>query len=234
MTLAALPNYLQYLLHRPGASWDPVGEAYASKYATKVWGESEITQRYINRVIEHVGSVDGARVLDLGGGPGQYSIGFAERGARVTWHDISASYEAIVRTKAKERGVSVETSVGYLEDSRKFLSSPFDLVFVRGCWHYCMNDKAFASLVYQLALPGKWIAVWGNNSSILNKKDASFSLRSRLSHTINDRVGIKIGHPYPPQGRLANLFTELGAHKVVADYGDVWFDDLFIKRAPLS
>lgn len=37
-----------------------------------------------NRVIEDY-LPDGARVLDIGGGPGRYSIWLAERGHRVTW-----------------------------------------------------------------------------------------------------------------------------------------------------
>ena len=229
MTLAALPNYLQYLFFRPGPSWDPVSHQYAQNYAQKVWQEDDLTEEYLSSVIKVIGPVEGRRLLDLGGGPGQYSVRFAQKGADVTWHDVSRNYQTIVTSKAAEKEVSLHTSLGYLEDARCFLDSPFDVVFVRGCWQYCMNDAQFASLVYQLAKPNSWVVVWGNNSRIVQKSDAAFSLRSRFSHLLNDWTGVKIGHPYPPAGKIAQLFTELGAVQVHANYESPWFDDLFIK-----
>lgn len=46
--------------------------------------EFELTKRYLNRYIK-----PGDKVLDLGGGPGRYSLYLAELGCAVTLADLS-------------------------------------------------------------------------------------------------------------------------------------------------
>lgn len=77
--------------------------------------------------------VEGARVLDVGCGPGATSIPFAEAGADVTALDISSTALARLRESAKKAGVSVETMEGswWSADIKKMgLANKFDLVFV--------------------------------------------------------------------------------------------------------
>jgi ubiquinone/menaquinone biosynthesis C-methylase UbiE len=49
-----------------------------------------------------------ARVFDIGGGPGRYSIWLAELGYRVTLADLSPDLLAIARERAKEANVDLE------------------------------------------------------------------------------------------------------------------------------
>ena len=77
-------NYLHSLLHRVESGWDPISPEYAREYAD--FASSRIDITLVDHLERQVGGLSGKRVLDLGGGPGQYSVLFAERGADVTWH----------------------------------------------------------------------------------------------------------------------------------------------------
>src|SRR3990172_3254562 len=50
-----------------------------------------------------------ATVLDIGGGPGRYSIWLAEQGYGVTLADLSPDLLAIAREKSAEAGVQLES-----------------------------------------------------------------------------------------------------------------------------
>ncbi|NMB78005.1 MAG: methyltransferase domain-containing protein [Methanomicrobiales archaeon] len=78
-------------------------------------------------------NVEGARVLDVGSGPGATSIPFAEAGAEVTALDISSTALKRLNASAKKAGVSVQTMEcsWWSADIRKLgLAKKFDLVFV--------------------------------------------------------------------------------------------------------
>ena len=88
--------------------YDPVAEEYAQTYPSKQWalydkGEIESTITGLERRLGR--SLADLRVLDLGGGPGHYSIGLAKRGAAVTWHDPSRAYMGIAKEHARQNGV---------------------------------------------------------------------------------------------------------------------------------
>jgi SAM-dependent methyltransferase len=75
----------------------------------------------------------GARILDIGSGPGAFSIPFAKAGAKVTALDISSTALERLQADAKKEGVSIETveSSWWSADIDKLgLRNKFDLVFV--------------------------------------------------------------------------------------------------------
>jgi|WetSurMetagenome_2_1015567.scaffolds.fasta_scaffold43146_2 SAM-dependent methyltransferase len=77
--------------------------------------------------------VKGARVLDVGCGPGATSIPFSRAGAKVTALDISSKALGTVREKAGEEGLLIETieSSWWSADIDELgLRNKFDLVFV--------------------------------------------------------------------------------------------------------
>lgn len=216
-------NKLHSLLNSPERGWDPVPSGHAEKYAADEW--SLMRENVVDLLESRLGGLEGKRVLDLGGGPGHYSTAFAKRGARVTWHDVSRNYLDIVRRRAGEAGIDLEYSLGYLEDARRFHSRPFDLVFCRICWYYCMNDRGFADIFYRLVKPG--------GAGYIDTTTTAFhparGLR-RFQHALNDVFGIKVGHPNPPHGRVAALLQRYPLRHVLLDYSSPVTDRIFFVR----
>jgi 2-polyprenyl-3-methyl-5-hydroxy-6-metoxy-1,4-benzoquinol methylase len=181
--------------------------------------------RLVDDLGSRIGGLEGKRVLDLGAGPGQYSIGFAQRGAQVTWHDISHKYMSIAKHYAEKYGVNVEFSLGYLEDAKKFIDTPFDLVFVRGCWFCCINDRDFAKLVYQLAKPG------GAGYIDTFDFDREGKWQLNFKYYLNKYLWFKVGHPNPPPGRVANLINSYKIDQLNADYSSQGSDFVFFIKS---
>jgi SAM-dependent methyltransferase len=204
-------NLLHAFLHDPARGWDPVPGEHADGYAERAW--EDLKPSLVDEIEARIGKLHGKRVLDLGGGPGQYSVEMARRGARVVWHDVSRRYGEMVRRRAAEAGVDLETSIGYLEDARKFLHEPFDLVFCRLCWNYCRGDRAFARLAYRLTRPDGALYVETNTETF----GAPAGLR-RLIYLFNALLGWKIGHPYPPGGRVPRLLLRFPVRYAAIEY----------------
>jgi 2-polyprenyl-3-methyl-5-hydroxy-6-metoxy-1,4-benzoquinol methylase len=162
-----------------------------------------------------MGGLEGKRVLDLGGGPGQYSVAFAKRGAITTWYDVSRIYHDFSKQKADENGVGINFSIGYLDEAPEILNEQFDLVFNRICWNYGFCDFSFALKLYSLVSPGGVGYIDTTHSGW--KRDTL--PRGILFRTwLNDTTGVKIGHPHPPHGRLAKIFSQFPIEEISIDY----------------
>jgi SAM-dependent methyltransferase len=218
-------NLLHSWLHRVEAGWDPIPAEYAEKYAERAWNIYN-NETLVERLASLLNGLDGKRVLDLGGGPCQYSVLFAQRGARVVWHDVSRQYETIARSRSMAAGVGVEFSLGYLEEAKKFGSGSFDLVFSRVSWSYCRSDRSFAGLVYRLVKPGGLGYVECDTPAL--SKPAGLR---KLQYSLNKIFWWKIGHPMPPHGRIARLIHGYPVSYMELDYSSELQDVvLFIKN----
>lgn len=220
-------NWLLSRVHRPEKGWDPVPPDHALRYGENEW--QGLNETVLAQLEAWCGGFAGKRVLDLGGGPGQYSVAFAQRGARVTWFDISRTYQEMARAKATERGVvdRIEFALGYMDEAPALLAGQFDLVFNRICWNYGWSDHGFAAACYQLVGPGGSGYIDTTNSRFnLDKLPASARLRTRL----NDALGLKIGHPYPPRGRIAQLILRRPVARLLAEYPTEVTDRIFFQK----
>jgi len=217
-------NQLHSLLHRPEKGWDPVPQEHAVNYAKAEWEFS--THELIAHLESLLGGFNGKRVLDLGGGPGQYSVAFAKRGARVTWHDVSRTYMEIARRSAAQEGVDIEFSLGYLEDARRLIATPFDFVFNRICWCYCMNDRKFAHLIYLLIKPGG-----AGYIDSMKPIPEEINGNRRIVFMLNNYLGWKIGHPNPPHGRIGRLLHAYPMQKMILDYANPTNDRIFFIKS---
>jgi 2-polyprenyl-3-methyl-5-hydroxy-6-metoxy-1,4-benzoquinol methylase len=220
-------NRLHSLLHRPEKGWDPVSTEHAAWYSGIEWTQG-VNNTLLDELDKWADGLTGKRVLDLGGGPGHYSIAFAKRKADVTWHDVSRGYRDIAERKAAEHNVRIKFSIGYLEDAARLYKEPFDVVFNRICWYYGFSDRQFASLLFRLVKPGG-IGYIDTPHSDVSYTKASSSLKMRT--LLNDRLAIKIGHPFPPHGRVAHLFMNKPVAKIQIDYTSPSNDRiLFLKK----
>src|SRR4051812_35635270 len=74
---AVVINLLHSRLHRPESGWDPVPQGHVLEYGTHEWA-SGADARLLDELEQRIGGFAGKQVLDLGGGPGQYSVAFAK------------------------------------------------------------------------------------------------------------------------------------------------------------
>ena len=220
-------NRLHACLRRPDKGWDPVPTDHAATYSEHEWGR--IDRALLDDLDARIGGLAGKAVLDLGGGPGHYSVAMAQRGAQVTWHDVSRGYMAIARRKAAQAGVAerIVFSLGYLDEAPRLLERRFDFVFNRICWYYGFGDKSFAAVVHALVEPGGFGYVDTTHSGYQREK---LSATARLRTWLNDCTGVKIGHPYPPRGRLARLFLRHAVDQLHVDYRMPTNDRILFQR----
>lgn len=223
-------NRLHAKFHRPDQGWDPVPPAHAASYGAGEW--NCIDHGLLDDLSERIGGFAGKSVLDLGGGPGQYTMALAQRGARVTWHDVSRTYMDMSKHRAEDLGLTdgIKFSLGYLDEAPQLLGESFDLVFNRICWYYGFGDRSFAAVVYGLVKPGGFGYIDTTHSGYQREQ---LSTSARLRTWLNDCSAIKIGHPYPPRGRLARLFLRHGIERLSVDYSTPTNDRILFQRAPI-
>lgn len=222
-------NYLHSLLHRPERGWDPVAPEYAEQYARIAWERLDL--KIVDQIEEWLGGLEGKSILDLGGGPGQYSITFAQRGGNVTWYDISRCYLHIAQRYAGAMNVQLTFApLGYLEQSKKLTNYPFDLVFNRECWYYCRDDRAFAKTVYELVRPGGGGYVLCGNHKFRGESGKR-PIGKALTQLLETKIRIRIGHPRPPKGRIAELLSKFPMDYMIADYSSASWDIIFFIKS---
>lgn len=214
-------NRVAARIQRPERGWDPIPPGHAERYARDEW--LSVDRDLVDWLEGCLGGLRGRRVLDLGAGPGQFSAEFARRGAQVTWHDVSVGYRLLAHERLLARGLAVRYSLGYLEDARRLTPDPFDLVFVRLCWNYAMDDRAFGSLVHDLTRPGGILYV-----------DSSHETHRggwrELAYHLNAVAWIKVGHPPPPPGRVAALLGSFDDVTVVTSRTTSTNDRVLMRR----
>ncbi|MCL2811412.1 MAG: class I SAM-dependent methyltransferase [Clostridia bacterium] len=119
--------------------------------------EFELTKRFLRRYIS-----DGARVLDVGGGPGRYSLWLAERGCRVTLADLSQANVEFGLAKAAELGLELRGLRADARDLSALAGQAFDHVLLMGPLYHLTDaedrKKAVRSALALLA-PGGMLAV---------------------------------------------------------------------------
>ena len=89
--------------------------------------EYAITCKYIDRYIK-----PGDKVLDIGGGPGRYSLYLAGKGCNVTLIDLSDKNVAFAKERAAEQGVIIEAICGDACTADGLVSEQYDHVLLMG------------------------------------------------------------------------------------------------------
>src|SRR5262249_10121856 len=93
-------------------------------------------------LVEHLGSLEGARVLDVGCGTGRLACWIADRvGPSGTVVGVDPLPERIAIARAKAPGIRFD--VGRAEDLSAFASGTFDAVCMSSVFHW-VTDKAGA------------------------------------------------------------------------------------------
>ena len=100
----------------------------------------------------------GSRILDIGGGPGRYSIWLAAQGYCVTLGDLSPDLLAIAREKTDEQEVELEQLVeANAVDLSIFTDNSFDAVLCLGPMYHLLEEsdrQAVAGELIRVLKPG--------------------------------------------------------------------------------
>ena len=113
----------------PRKEWDRLQTRYPY--------EKYITTRMMDRYIR-----PGDAILDIGGGPGHYSIYYAQRGHAVTLLDLSDENVRFAKKKARQYGVRFTALQGDALDLSRFADAAFDAVFLMGPLYHLMNEES--------------------------------------------------------------------------------------------
>ena len=119
-------------------------EQYYDKYSEDEWErlnrhkiEFEITKRYIQNYITKK-----AKILDVGGGPGRYSLFLAEQGHKVTLFDISSKNIKIAKEKSRKKGIKIGKFIhGNVLDIIEHISEQYDVVLCMGPLYHFTEEK---------------------------------------------------------------------------------------------
>lgn len=116
-------------------------ERYYNENADKEWDrlslhsfEFIITTTIMKRFIK-----PGDTILDIGGGPGRYSIFFASLGCKVTLVDLSSSHIEIAQKEAKRAGVEIDTHICNALDLSSLELGQYDHVFLMGPLYHLLS-----------------------------------------------------------------------------------------------
>ncbi|WP_170138857.1 class I SAM-dependent methyltransferase [Oceanobacillus chungangensis] len=104
--------------------------------------EFEITKRYLNRYIKPKD-----KVLDLGGGPGKYSLYLANLGCDVTLADLSDKNVAFALNKANEQGVTIKGLQVDGRDLSAIRDGQFDYVLCMGPMYHLKSEEDRAKTI---------------------------------------------------------------------------------------
>ena len=113
----------------PRKEWDRLQKRFPhEKYIT-----THMMDRYIR---------PGDTILDIGGGPGHYSIHYAGQGHTVTLLDLSEENVRFAKKKARQYGVRITALQGNALDLSCFPDESFDAVFLMGPLYHLMNEES--------------------------------------------------------------------------------------------
>ena len=98
--------------------------------------EKYITTHMMDRYIQ-----PGDSILDIGGGPGHYSIHYAKQGHTVTLLDLSDENVRFAKKKARQYSVKIRALQGNALDLSGFADDSFDIVFLMGPLYHLLSEE---------------------------------------------------------------------------------------------
>jgi ubiquinone/menaquinone biosynthesis C-methylase UbiE len=163
--------------HTPGSPPPPgedVVRHYYNENAEHEWLRLEndrvefaITVRALNEYLP----APPRRVLDIGGGPGRYSIELARRGHIVTLADFSPAELAIARSRADEADVQLRMVECDARDLSRFADKSLDVVLMMGPLYHLLDaderKQAIAEAKRVLVPGGRFFAAYITRTAVL-------------------------------------------------------------------
>lgn len=182
---------------------------------SKAWKWDQISDEQWNRPAEmmyylaHRWQEEGReRILDLGCGIGRHAVFFAEQGFEVEAMDLSPEGIARVEAVAKERSLSIRTTLGDMV-SLPFDTGSFDgVIAFHSIYHTDRNGiEKVISEIQRILKPGGGLFITFNSKSNPTFTDPDNQIVDE--HTIVKTKGIEAGvpHYYVDEPEIRRLLT---------------------------
>ncbi|MCL2783027.1 MAG: methyltransferase domain-containing protein [Propionibacteriaceae bacterium] len=94
-----------------------------------------LTCRMLDRYIK-----PGDTVIDIGGGPGRYSLYLANKGCQVTLFDLSAANIDFALHQAKEQNLEISAIAGDAREADSLVTGQFDHVLLMGPLYHLLDE----------------------------------------------------------------------------------------------
>lgn len=118
---------------------------YYDEHADTEWhrlASDRVEHALTTRALREHLSPPPARLLDIGGGPGRYSIELAQQGYAVTLADISRAELDLARARATEQSVELQAVVeADARDLGQFAGDSFDAVLMLGPLYHLLDER---------------------------------------------------------------------------------------------
>jgi 2-polyprenyl-3-methyl-5-hydroxy-6-metoxy-1,4-benzoquinol methylase len=199
-------NYLLAKFQNPNKGFDPISKKYAKKYFDDTYKLTGRIDRNLLELLKSTIELNGKKVVDLGAGPGQYTLLLAKEGAQVHYHDISHNFVKLAIEKAAKEGYSFTHTIDYID----YVNGPYDVIFNRGAFNYCFDDKKFIDILNnQLNKGGIYFGILVNENQVFSTKIKSWFSKTTLLYIqfwLNDLLNIKLGHPFTSKRKIKKIF----------------------------
>ena len=185
--------------HPGDAYFRAIGDALGRAYLR--YDFTRGTQQETDFLTEVLELPTGARILDVGCGPGRHAIELAARGYAVTGIDVSPRFLAIAREEAARR----DLKISFFEcDARELpFGDEFDAVLSicqGGFGLMGPDDALILKRMQEAARPGAWVVVTAFSAfyeARADRPEATFDVDAGVVHetmTVKDEVGAE--HPF--------------------------------------
>ncbi|MGE5580200.1 MAG: class I SAM-dependent methyltransferase [Bacillota bacterium] len=166
-------------------------------------------------------------ILDVGGGPGRYSIELAKAGHKVTLLDLSSKNVEMAKQKAKELGVQLVDFVhGNALDLSRFADGTFDVVLLMGPLYHLVEpadrDRAIREALRVLRPGGLLFAAFITRYAVymdLLKSDPSLIGRQAKAYERIVDTGVHIPTDQNPGFTDAHFIHPMEIEPLMSGHG---------------
>lgn len=195
---------------QPDRNFDDLAERFARTIYATPRGELRLMALRADFAELNI-AVDGASVLDIGGGQGQFSLELARQGATVSLCDISAEMLQLAQDQFAAAGLPLISRQCALQQVSEYFPQQYDIVLNHAVLEWLADPFAALPLLAEKVKPGGWLSLMFYNlhghqwRQLMNgRTHAPGSANPRLRHEGNAPQ-----HPLDPDA-IEQALQQLG------------------------